>query len=77
MQSYSCTFLWIVARKLAPKVNYWTILLRVGSENVHVFCVLEECALYQCGGGSWTLAVKINGEEVIIISAKIRLIFSE
>lgn len=42
-------------------------LLHVGSDNILVYCVLEDPGLGQCGGGGWTLAMKIDGSKVFIV----------
>jgi len=37
-------------------------LLKVGSEKTAVFCYMT--SLGACGGGGWTLAIKMNGAQV-------------
>ena len=42
-------------------------MLRVGSEEIRAFCVLNDTSLGSCGGGGWTLVMKIDGKKVLII----------
>ena len=39
-------------------------LLDVGSTKVLVYCHMTTHVLHACGGGGWTLVMKINGSEV-------------
>jgi len=36
----------------------------VGSENIPVYCVMDDTGMGTCGGGGWTLVMKIDGTEV-------------
>ncbi|XP_027049716.1 uncharacterized protein LOC113677157 [Pocillopora damicornis] len=38
-------------------------MLRVGSEEIRAFCVLNDTSLGSCGGGGWTLVMKIDGKK--------------
>ena len=48
--------------------------LNVGSENIPVFCLMEDTGMGTCGGGGWTLVMKIDGTEVFILLFKVLLI---
>ena len=39
--------------------------LNVGSQKIQVYCVLSDTNMGPCGGGGWTLVMKINGTKVI------------
>lgn len=41
-------------------------LLTFGTAQVNVFCVLNDTSLGSCGGGGWTLVMKMNGSKVLI-----------
>ena len=36
----------------------------VGSENIPVYCVMDYIGMGTCGGGGWTLVMKIDGTKV-------------
>ena len=40
-------------------------LLDVGSTKVPVYCHMTKHGLDKCGGGGWTLVMKINGSKVL------------
>ena len=40
-------------------------LLDVGSTKVPVYCHMTKHGLDACGGGGWTLVMKINGSKVL------------
>ena len=40
-------------------------LLDVGSTKVPVYCHMTTQGLDECGGGGWTLVMKINGSKVL------------
>ena len=39
-------------------------LLNVESKRIPVYCQMEAAELGECGGGGWTLVMKIDGEKV-------------
>ena len=39
--------------------------MKVGSENFLAYCVMNDTGMGQCGGGGWTLVMKIDGTKVI------------
>ena len=39
-------------------------LLNVESKQIPVYCHMEAAELGACGGGGWTLVMKINGSKV-------------
>ena len=43
-------------------------LLDVGSTKVPVYCHMTTHGLDECGGGGWTLVMKIDGSKVLIIN---------
>ena len=48
--------------------------LNVGSENIPVYCLMDDTGMGTCGGGGWTLVMKIDGTEVFILLFKVLLI---
>ena len=40
--------------------------LDVGSENIPVYCLMNDTGMGTCGGGGWTLVMKIDGTQVFI-----------
>lgn len=49
--------------------------LDVGSENIPVYCFMDDSGMGTCGGGGWTLVMKIDGTKVFILLFKLLLIF--
>ena len=40
-------------------------LLNVGSAKIPVYCHMSRTGLGACGGGGWTLVMKIDGSKVL------------
>ena len=40
-------------------------LLNIESENIPVYCHMTSAGLGACGGGGWTLVMKIDGSKVL------------
>lgn len=49
--------------------------LDVGSENIPVYCFMNDTGMGTCGGGGWTLVMKIEGTQVLFLLFKVLLIF--
>ena len=46
-------------------------LLDVGSTKVPVYCHMTTQGLDECGGGGWTLVMKIDGSKVLTVKCSI------
>ena len=51
---------YLFTRKLENKAY----LLNVESKQIPVYCHMEAAELRACGGGGWTLVMKIDGKQV-------------
>ena len=62
--SFSTNLAILVACLFRAKENT-AYLLDVGSTKVPVYCHMTKHGLDTCGGGGWTLVMKINGSKVL------------
>ena len=45
-------------------------MLQFGNERIPVYCYMDGDDLEECGGGGWTLVMKIDGAQVYLIQIR-------
>ena len=48
-------------------------MLDVGSKKIPIYCHMTKHGLDACGGGGWTLVMKINGSKVLKVKCSHKL----
>ena len=68
-QRYSCILEKKIKRivSLGQKNKAYTVDLN-GCKKLPVYCNMDGAGLGDCGGGGWTLVMKINGAKVMLMS---------
>ena len=61
----------LVACLCARSKGNTAYLLDVGSTKVPVYCHMTTHGLDECGGGGWTLVMKIDGSKVLKVKCSI------